>query len=149
MAGAPASSPVPRHSGHQVAGPTGSGRNPRPPHTVQVKVLMAPVPPQWAQGREGARTRTTPRPPQTQQAESQDMMPKGSLPRPPQKEQTTSLNSTTTPSQAGRLPRLGGFTFLSGGGLLLFPGPTFCLSLLAFRLGRSFPGPALGLGLGL
>jgi len=67
---------------------------PLPPQVVQVRVLTAPVPRQWAQTTAGARTRTLPLPPQTQHVERDDMISKGSLPRPPQKAQVSSSNTT-------------------------------------------------------
>jgi hypothetical protein len=67
---------------------------PLPPQVVQVRVLTAPVPRQWAQATAGALTNTLPLPPQTQQVEREDMMSKGSLPRPRQKAQVSSSNTT-------------------------------------------------------
>ena len=67
---------------------------PLPPQVVQVRVLTAPVPRQWAQATAGDWTRTLPLPPQTQQVEREDMISKGSLPRPPQKAQVSSSNTT-------------------------------------------------------
>ncbi len=80
MAAAEGSSPDPRQVGQGRVGPRGAATIPLPPQTVQVRVFTAPVPRQWRQGREGAGCRTRPRPPQTQQVDCQDMIPKGSLP---------------------------------------------------------------------
>ncbi len=91
MLGADPSSPVALQSGHGTLGPSGAGTKPFPMQTVHVRVLIAPVPRQWAHGAYGVVTRTTPRPPQTQHVERDDMMSKGSLPRPPQNEQVTSV----------------------------------------------------------
>ena len=93
IAGAEASSPVPWHCGHTTVGPAGKGTSPFPPQTVQVSLLMAPVPWQCAQRACGACTCTMPLPLQTQQVESQDMIPNGSLPLPWQKAQETAAPS--------------------------------------------------------
>jgi hypothetical protein len=76
---------------------------PVPRQTVQVKVFTAPLPRQWTQGRDRAGTCSTPRPPQTQQLEIQDMMPKGSLPVPRQKEQITGRREPGTPEGSAGL----------------------------------------------
>ena len=92
MVGAEASSPVPQHSGQLIVGPSIPGTTPLPRQTVQVNVLIAPVPRQCAQGVWGAAAITFPRPPQTQQFEREDMMSNGSFPVPRQKAQTTSAS---------------------------------------------------------
>ncbi len=80
MAAAEGSFPDPRQVGQGRVGPRGAATIPLPPQTVQVRVFTAPVPRQWRHGQEGAGCRTQPRPPQTQQVDCQDMIPKGSLP---------------------------------------------------------------------
>lgn len=87
MAGAEPSSPEPPHAEQHIRGSPVTGMTPLPRQTVQVSVLIAPVPRQCAQRARGVETITVPRPPQTQQVESEDMMPKGSLPAPRQKAQ--------------------------------------------------------------
>lgn len=89
------SSPEPPQSGHISLGCLPKGTKPVPPHTVQVSLLMAPVPPQCAHSTYGDEMRTVPLPLQTQQAESQDIMPKGSVRLPLQKLQVTSSNCTS------------------------------------------------------
>lgn len=89
------SSPEPPQSGHISLGGLPKGTKPVPPHTVQVSLLMAPVPPQCAHVMYGDETRTVPLPLQTQQVESQDIMPKGSVRLPLQKLQGTSSNCTS------------------------------------------------------
>jgi hypothetical protein len=73
-----------------MVGVEGSGTNPVPMQTVHVKVLIAPVPLQWAHRICGVLTSTRPVPPQMQHLEIQDMIPNGSVPVPLQKEQVTS-----------------------------------------------------------
>jgi len=80
--------------GHGTVGSEGRETEPLPPQVVQVRVLTAPVPSQWAQATAGARTWTLPLPPQTQHVEREDMISKGSLPRPRQKAQVSSSNTT-------------------------------------------------------
>lgn len=81
------SSPDPLQSGHRELLPLFKGTKPFPEQQVQVRVLIAPVPQQWAHALFGNCTKTLPLPPQTQQLESQDITPKGSLPLPRQKRQ--------------------------------------------------------------
>lgn len=90
MAGADLSSPEPWQSGQVCIDPFGTETYPLPIQAVQVNVLTAPVPSQWAQRTYGAAILTAPLPPHTQHVEAQDMIPKGSFPVPPQKEQVTS-----------------------------------------------------------
>lgn len=97
IADAEKSSPVPRHSGHTAVSFGRNGTSPFPPQTVQVSLLIAPVPRQCAHFSCGPHTRVVPLPLQTQQVESHDMMPKISVPVPWQKAQGTSTYDSFEP----------------------------------------------------
>jgi len=92
------SSPEPPQSRHVSLGRLPKGTKPVPPHTVQVSLLMVPVPPQCTQAMYGDETRTVPFPLQTQQVDSQDITPKGSVRLPLQKLQVTSSDCTSIPN---------------------------------------------------